>query len=88
MRTPRQCLYRVTQEALHNVVKHSNARRVIVALEQAPAKVALSVVDDGVGFDPQSVRQKDTLGLISMRERVRLARGQLMVSSKPGEGTI
>jgi signal transduction histidine kinase len=81
------CLYRITQEALHNVVKHSHARHARVAITFGADEIVLRVVDDGVGFDPQAVREKVTLGLVSMRERARLLRGTLIVSSKPGEGT-
>ncbi len=81
------CLYRITQEALQNVVKHSRASRAIVALAAARNEILLTVIDDGAGFDPMAVRQKATLGLVSMRERARLMRGQLVVTSKPGAGT-
>ena len=81
------CLYRITQEALHNVVKHSGASRATVALRSDSGDVVLSVVDNGMGFDPVAVRQKDTLGLVSMRERARLVRARLVVFSKPGAGT-
>ena len=81
------CLYRITQEALHNVVKHSGASRATVALRSDSGDVVLSVVDNGMGFDPVAVRQKDALGLVSMRERARLVRARLVVFSKPGAGT-
>lgn len=81
------CLYRITQEALHNVVKHSRARHARVAITFGADEIVLRVDDDGIGFDPHAVREKVTLGLVSMRERARLLRGTLMVSSKPGEGT-
>ena len=81
------CLYRITQEALHNVVKHSGASRATVALRSESGEVVLSVVDNGMGFDPVAVRQKDALGLVSMRERARLVQAQLVVFSKPGAGT-
>jgi signal transduction histidine kinase len=81
------CLYRVTQEALHNVVKHSGVSRATVALRSEPDGIVLRVIDNGVGFDPERVHQRDTLGLISMRERARMVRAHLLVSSKPGAGT-
>ncbi len=81
------CLYRITQEALHNVVKHSSASHATVALTFGRNEVVLRVIDDGAGFDPQEVRRKDALGLVSMRERARLVQGHLSVSSKPGQGT-
>jgi signal transduction histidine kinase len=81
------CLYRIAQESLHNIVRHSGATRVKVTLAVVDGEVILRVVDDGVGFDVRSVDQKDALGLVSMRERARLVRGQLTVTSRPGDGT-
>jgi signal transduction histidine kinase len=81
------CLYRVTQEALHNVVRHSGASSAVVRIESAGADVLLSVVDRGTGFDPRAVRAGTSLGLQSIEERVHLLNGQLSVRSKKGEGT-
>jgi signal transduction histidine kinase len=81
------CLYRITQEALHNVVKHSRAKHARVAITFAAGEIVLRIADDGIGFDPDAVRDKVTLGLVNMQERARLLRGKLIVSSKPGEGT-
>ncbi len=81
------CLYRVTQEALQNVVRHSGAARAGLKLTTFGNEIVLSIVDDGAGFDVVAVRKKDTLGLVSIRERVRLVQGQLGVTSKPGGGT-
>ena len=67
--------YRIAQEALHNIVKHSGASRATVSLSTDGAEAVLSVADDGVGFDAAGVDHKDTLGLVSMRERARLVQG-------------
>jgi len=80
-------MYRIAQEALHNVVKHSGATRASVSLTRVRDDVVLRVVDRGVGFDLQTMRSKHTLGLVSMRERARLVHARLVVSSKPGDGT-
>jgi signal transduction histidine kinase len=82
----KQTLYRIAQEALHNVVKHARASAVALRLETTEAGVAIEVQDDGVGFDP-SHPFPGHLGLRSMRERVASAGGQLTISSTPGEGT-
>jgi CheY-like chemotaxis protein len=82
-------LYRITQEALTNVTRHANAKRVSVLLERRPDLVSLIVEDDGSGFDasiPASVAQ-GKLGLLGMRERVTLAGGSLEIESTPGAGT-
>lgn len=80
-------IYRIAQEALQNVVKHSGATRAIATLASAGSEIFLSVVDGGVGFDEADARTRDTLGLVSMRERARLMGGQLIVTSKPRGGT-
>ena len=81
------CLFRVTQEALHNAVKHSGVRHFDVRVEGSPWEIHLTVRDSGVGFDPQLAEGTRGLGLISMRERVRLAEGTISITSKPESGT-
>jgi signal transduction histidine kinase len=80
------CLYRITQEALHNVFRHSRARSVLVRLGSARGVLSLQVADDGVGFDA-SREAPSGLGLISMRERVALLGGTLQIHSIPQAGT-
>lgn len=82
----KQVLYRVAQEALHNVVKHARASHVRVALRHGEERVTLDIADDGVGFDPDG-RFPGHLGLTSMRERVGSLGGRLRLTSRPGEGT-
>ena len=81
------CLYRVAQEALNNVVRHARARAASVVLRQMDGGLLLAVKDDGVGFDPEEPRVRGSLGLVSMRERLRLVNGTLDVESAPGHGT-
>ena len=81
------CLYRVAQEALRNVATHSEARQAQVTLSMERGEVALSIVDDGHGFDPNAVRGARGLGLISLDERVRALDGTLTVQARPGIGT-
>ena len=82
-------LYRITQEALTNVTRHANAKRVSVLLERRPDHVSLIVEDDGSGFDAgiQASAAQGKLGLLGMRERVTLAGGTLEIESTPGVGT-
>lgn len=80
-------LFRVLQESLRNVVKHSRATEVHIGLSGNDKGIELSISDSGVGFDPQSVQGKPGLGLISMRERLRLIGGHLSVDSEPTKGT-
>jgi signal transduction histidine kinase len=79
-------LYRIVQEALTNVIKHSRASRVSVLLMRKPDTVAAVIEDDGVGFDPDRARDGG-LGLIGMRERIALLDGHLTVESAPEGGT-
>jgi signal transduction histidine kinase len=80
------CVYRVLQEALNNAVKHARARRVTVALRDAGDEIQLDVVDDGIGFDPNATANSPGLGLISMKERLRIVRGEMTIKSRPGAG--
>ena len=80
------CLYRVAQESLRNIVKHSGAKCAELTLSVAPGVVRLVVSDQGRGFDPD-LRRRGGLGLVSMEERVRLVHGSIDVSSLPGVGT-
>jgi two-component system sensor histidine kinase UhpB len=80
-------LLRVLQEALHNAEKYSGARRIEVRIMQDSNEVHLTVSDAGMGFDVESAMQGKGLGLISMRERVRLLKGTFAVKSKPLRGT-
>jgi signal transduction histidine kinase len=80
------CLFRVAQEALHNALKHSHARRVSVSLTGVDEALALTVVDDGAGFDVDAEWGKG-LGLISMAERVEAVGGTFRLQSSPGAGT-
>jgi signal transduction histidine kinase len=78
-------IYRLVQEALTNVVKHSGASRVTVAVIEDDATVQLTVTDDGAGFQTDAASQG--FGLIGMRERIALLGGDLSFDSQPGAGT-
>jgi signal transduction histidine kinase len=78
------CIYRIVQEALHNISRHAEARSVNIQVEQTGERLNLSVEDDGRGFDPARSRG---LGLIGMEERVANLGGSLSVQAAPGHGT-
>jgi len=80
-------LYRIAQEALNNVMKHSHAKRIEVLLEFDKQMVRMELWDDGAGFDLQLAQTKGGLGLSSMRERAQKIRAKLDVESEPGKGT-
>ncbi len=81
------CLYRIAQEALQNVVKHSQAHNVAVKLRVQDGQALLRVVDDGVGMGPEKYGVGG-MGLTSMRERAMVLGGTLKITSAPMEGTI
>jgi signal transduction histidine kinase len=81
------CLYRITQEALRNVAKHSRAQEAWVAIGRYREGIRLSIVDKGVGFDLRMPKAGEALGIVSMRERVQLLSGCVTIKSVPGEGT-
>jgi PAS domain S-box-containing protein len=81
-----EALYRIGQEALHNVVKHANASKATIRIAVEEDKLVLSVTDDGVGFAPDEVPRLH-FGLIGMRQRMDLVGGELRVDSRPGHGT-
>jgi len=84
--------FRVAQEAITNVLRHARAHNLWVRLYKAIDRLALSVRDDGGGFDLDAVRSRAasgaSLGLVSMEERIALAAGSLELRSAPGQGTV
>jgi signal transduction histidine kinase len=82
----KEALYRIGQEALHNVVKHARAKQVEIRLAVNPEKVILRVADDGKGFHVDGAFPGH-LGLRSMRERAARLDGALEIISTPGQGT-
>jgi signal transduction histidine kinase len=78
-------LYRITQEALHNILKHSQARNVRVDLSSDQRRVILRITDDGIGFDINM--KTDGVGLPSMRQRIQALGGSIEISSSRRAGT-
>lgn len=79
-------LYRIVQEALTNIAKHSRSRDARVSLTRVGRELRLEIADSGVGFDARAPRA-DGLGLVSMRERASFLKGTLVIQSAPGRGT-
>lgn len=81
-------LYRVAQESIRNIERHSGARKVRLALVERPNYVSLDILDDGHGFDLQeATSRRPGMGLFAMRERLGLVDGMLEIDSAPGRGT-
>src|SRR6185295_4000083 len=81
------CLFRIVQEGLTNVVKHSGAREAHVTLKGSGDELQLRIADFGCGFDEAAAADRGGLGLASMRERLRLVGGELTITSRAGQGT-
>lgn len=81
------CLYRVVQEALQNVARHSGSKHAIVGLRGLGDGVQVAVRDYGCGFDPGTAHERGGRGLTAIRERARLAGGTCSIRSSPGRGT-
>ncbi|MEK6807349.1 MAG: ATP-binding protein [Pseudomonadota bacterium] len=82
------CALRVVHEALRNVARHANARRVSVRITLAARKLRLSVQDNGAGFKAADTRANGRLGLRGISDRVAAVGGTLSVRSRPGQGTL
>ncbi|WP_332827430.1 PAS domain-containing sensor histidine kinase [Ramlibacter sp.] len=80
-------VFRMVQESLANVGKHANARSAQVAVHRRGQYVVLCVEDDGVGFRTSEPRKPQSLGLVGLRERAQLMRGEVLIESSPGAGT-
>jgi PAS domain S-box-containing protein len=80
-------LFRITLEALNNVIQHANARRVLVVLKFEDEKTCLEITDDGVGFDPSLASGSGGMGLLGMEERAQRIDGSFTIESAPGNGT-
>lgn len=80
-------VHRVLQEALNNVYRHSLASRVIVHLETGAGMLAMTITDNGIGFDQAAPRKPNSFGLLDLVERVAAHRGHLVVSGARGHGT-
>ena len=82
------CIYRIIQEGLNNITHHSGVKRCKVDLSWLQDTLYLTITDKGRGFDPEEVRHKPGLGLLSMRERVMFVQGDFSIESLLGRGTV
>jgi signal transduction histidine kinase len=81
------CLFRILQEALRNIVKHTNSLEAKVDLSAHGDELDLCISDSGAGFNPESVQRNGGLGITSMRERLKLVEGELSIESQLHLGT-
>jgi signal transduction histidine kinase len=80
-------IFRIFQESLTNVARHSQATSVEARLEQESDRIIFQVLDDGRGFDPEEAKARKSLGLVGMQERALLLHGDLKIEGVPGAGT-
>lgn len=85
-------IFRIIQESLSNIRKHSKAKTTSIIIEKSLAKINLSIMDDGIGFDPENYKQNSNFvssgfGLMNIKERVELLKGELHINSSPNLGT-
>jgi two-component system, NarL family, sensor kinase len=80
-------IYRIVQELVNNIIKHAQARQAIVQITTDTNQVAITVEDDGKGFDPQQLNSGPGIGWINIRSRVDYLKGRIDIRSQPGEGT-
>jgi PAS domain S-box-containing protein len=86
--TLRTVLYRVAQEALTNVERHSHATHAAVTIQQQPQHLSMTITDDGRSFDVnRALKGGKRLGLLGMRERLEMVGGSFSITSSPGKGT-
>jgi len=81
-------IFRIVQEAMTNVMRHAAASQVDVSLERKGDFLVLEVRDNGIGIKEGRISDSKSLGLVGIRERVLLLGGEVLISGKPGEGTI
>ncbi len=81
-------LYRVFREALTNVVRHSQAQHVFIRLIKKPQSIILTVSDDGRGITKKEIKGEKSLGLVGIRERIRIVGGTFQIEGRPDKGTV
>jgi PAS domain S-box-containing protein len=82
-----KCMFRVCQEAFTNITRHSQAKNVTVSINIPDGTIILTIEDDGTGFNPETVKNKKSFGILGMRERVLSLSGKFDLISSPGAGT-
>jgi two-component system, NarL family, sensor kinase len=80
-------IYRIIQELVNNVIKHAEAKELVVQMIQEPKRLCFIVLDDGKGFDMKNMQSTKGIGLASIKSRVDSFNGHLEINSKPGKGT-
>jgi PAS domain S-box-containing protein len=80
-------LFRILQESLTNIARHAKAKKVFISIVRSGGEVRLMIRDDGIGFDTSLKKEEHTFGLLGIKERTYMMKGDCQIHSKPGEGT-
>lgn len=81
-------LFRIIQESLTNIQRHSKARHAFIDLYAGEQKLVITIRDDGIGIKPADLEQPGKIGIFGIKERIRLWNGELKITGKPGKGTL
>jgi signal transduction histidine kinase len=82
-----QAIYRITQEAFQNIIRHANADHVLFSTTLEDGHIQIEISDDGDGFEHDSIRSSEEFGINGMKERAEISGGQIWISGGPGIGT-
>lgn len=80
-------LYQIAREALNNIIKHAHAKNIQINFKQDASVISMQIVDDGIGFEPDTAYREGCLGMSTMQERARLQGWHFDIESSPGNGT-
>jgi signal transduction histidine kinase len=80
-------LFRILQESLTNISRHAKAKKVFIGIEKTKGEIRLTILDNGIGFDTSLKQDGHTFGLLGIKERTYMMKGDCQIYSKPGEGT-
>jgi signal transduction histidine kinase/ligand-binding sensor domain-containing protein len=81
-------IYRIVQESVNNIIKHAGASKAVVEIKRGVKEVSITIRDNGKGFDMATLdAERRTLGLVGLKERAQLLKGEIVIDSKPGAGT-
>jgi len=79
-------LYQIAREALNNIIKHAQAKNILISVQQVYKSVSMEISDDGIGFEPETACREGCLGLVNMKELAQSQDWQLLIESSPGNG--
>jgi signal transduction histidine kinase len=79
-------LYQIAREALNNIIKHAQAKNILITVQKGYKSISMEISDDGIGFEPETACREGCLGLVNMRELAQSQDWKLLIASSPGNG--